>query len=270
MSLDDASTTEIRHFAETVLLSDDLDLKLRRCRTPFVDTAPGVAVRIEVPGRPAHLPFAPRRTAPGMPGAEALREPQKRAIAHHIMANHELQACEVMAFVLLAFPDAPSAFREGLARIIDDEQRHTRMHAERAAALGQPFGSLPVNCYIWKQTTSYQSVLDYLAGLPLTFENANLDHTIEFEAAFLAAGDERGAAVMRRIHEDEIEHVRFGLEWLRKLKGAGQSDWEAFAGHLHWPMRPAKAKGDTFHRGPRVEAGMDSDFLDRLEHAPFE
>jgi hypothetical protein len=64
--------------------------------------------------------------------------------------------------------------------------------------------------------------------------------------------------------------VRFGLEWLRKLKDAGQSDWEAFAGHLRWPMRPSKARGDTFHRESRREAGMDSDFLDRLEHAPFE
>lgn len=270
MPTDPAATTEIRDFAECVLLSDDLEVKLQRCRIPFVDTNPGAAVRIEMPGRPANLLFAPRRTAPGMPGADALREPQKRAVAHHIMANHELQACEVMAFVLLAFPEAPFAFREGLARIIDDEQRHTRMHAERAAALGQPFGSLPVNCYIWKQTTSYRSVLDYLAGLPLTFENANLDHTLEFETAFVAAGDERGAAVMRRIHQDEIEHVRFGLEWLRRLKDASQSDWEAFTGHLHWPMRPAKARGDTFHRESRREAGMDSDFVDRLEHAPFE
>jgi uncharacterized ferritin-like protein (DUF455 family) len=145
MAPDLGATTEIKDFAERVLLSDDLEVKLQRCRTSFVDTNPGEAVRIEMPGRPANLPFAPRLTAPAMPRAEALREPQKRAVAHHIMANHELQACEVMAFVLLAFPEAPFEFRDGLARIIDDEQRHTRMHAERAAALGQPFGSLPVN-----------------------------------------------------------------------------------------------------------------------------
>src|SRR5690606_684551 len=122
--------------------------------------------------------------------------------AHHIMANHELQACEVMALVLCAFPEAPAAFRRGLARIIDDEQRHTRMHVERAAALGLAFGDLPVNAYIWKKAQDYESVLDYLAGLPLTFEGRNLDHTLEFERYFRAAGDRRSAAVMRVIHRD--------------------------------------------------------------------
>lgn len=261
---------EIRQFAERVLLSEDLEQKLKRCRTPFTDDDRGTAVRVERPGRPSNLPFAERRTAPAMPSGAALGDPLKRGIAHHIMANHELQACEVMAFVLLAFPEAPPEFRLGVARIIDDEQRHTRMHAERAAALGHEFGTLRVNCYIWKQTTSYRTLLDYVASLPLTFENANLDHTLEFEKHFLAAGDERGAAVLRRIHEDEIEHVRFGLEWLRKLKPEALSDWEAFAAHLQWPMRPEKARGDRFHRAPREEAGMDSEFLDRLEHAALD
>ena len=32
---------------------------------------------------------------------------RKRGLAHHIMANHELLALEVMGFTLCAFPDAP-------------------------------------------------------------------------------------------------------------------------------------------------------------------
>ena len=255
---------ELRAFAEQVLFADSLEDKLRPPEPPLTDQEPGEAVRPPEPARPENLKFAPRRTAPAMPGLPAFADPEKRAIAHHIMANHELQAVEVMAFVLLAFPDAPPAFRLGIVDVMRDEQRHTRMHAERAAALGITFGDLPVNSYIWKKAQAYQSVLDYLSGLPLTFEARNLDHTIEFEQSFLEAGDRRSAALMRRIHEDEIEHVRFGIEWLRKLKPDEADEWTTWVDHLHWPMRPGKSIGNEFQQEARLRAGLSEEFVERL------
>lgn len=259
---------ELRELACRVLLSTSLDAKLARPAEPLTDDAPGEPLRVSAPGRPAELPFAPRRTTPAMPRPEALRDPAKRAVAHHIMANHELQAAEVMAMVLLAFPAAPAEFRRGLAGILQDEQRHTRLHIRRAAALGLRFGALPVNGYIWGKALAFCDVLDYLAGLPLTFEGGNLDHTLELEAVFRQAGDVRSAAIMRAIHRDEIEHVRFGIDWLRRLKPPGQSDWETYCAHLRWPLRPSKARGDTFHAEPRRAAGLDADFIRQL--AAFE
>lgn len=261
---------KLREFADRVLFSDSLEEKLRPAESPLSDDDPGPPLRVAAPARPANLRFAAPRTAPAMPAPEALADPAKRAIAHHIMANHELQALEVMALVLRAFPDAPRAFRLGLARIMADEQRHTRMHAERAAALGLEFGDLPVNCYIWNKALAFESVLDYLAGLPLVFENRNLDHTLEFEEHFRRAGDARSAAVARIIHRDEIAHVAFGLEWLRRLKPPELSDWEAWRRHLRWPLRPEKAVSVPFHPEPRRAAGMDEEFLARLETAAIE
>ncbi|MFQ5730684.1 MAG: DUF455 family protein, partial [Planctomycetaceae bacterium] len=127
---------ELRAFARRILFSETLDEKLRRLDAEPTDERPGEAFRVESPVRPPDLQFAPRRTAPDMPRPGGLTVPRKRGVAHHIMANHELQAVEVMAFVLLAFPDAPAEFRRGMAGIIDDEQRHTRLHADRAAELG--------------------------------------------------------------------------------------------------------------------------------------
>lgn len=258
-------TMELRAFAEQVLLSDSLDLKLVRVRDALSDDAPGTALRVTEPVRPETLKFAPRRAAPAMPHPDTFVEPQRRAIAHHIMANHELQALEVMAWMLLAFPDAPREFRMGLAHVMQDEQRHTLMHIERAATLGLRFGDLPVNCYIWKKALSFQSVLEYLAGLPLTFEGRNLDHTLEFEEYFQRAGDPKSAAIMRAIHRDEIEHVAFGLEWLRRLKPEGQSDWDAYVEHLQYPLRPQKSVGDVFHVEPRLAAGMSPEFIQHLQ-----
>lgn len=255
---------EIRQFAERCLLSTDLADKLLAPDSPLTDREPGLPRRVEVPGRPPGLEFAPRRSAPALPAAEALRDPPKRGRAHHILANHELQALEVMAWVLLAFPDAPGGFRAGVATIMQDEQRHTRMHIERAERLGVSFGQYPVNCYIWKKAMDLTSPLEYCACLPLLFEGRNLDHSLELAEQFSAVGDERSAAVLRTIHRDEIQHVAFGLEWLRTLKPAGMSDWEAFESSLKWPLRPVKARGHAFQRDARIAAGMSPEFIERL------
>lgn len=255
---------ELREFAERALLSDSLDSKLAAPEFPFSDDQPGAANRIDTPGRPATLQFAPRRTSPNMPHGDALHDPERRAVAHHIMANHELQALEVMAMVLLAFPQAPAAFRLGLAEIMVDEQRHTRMHIRRCHDLGLEFGDLPVNSWIWQKAQSFRTELEYVAGLPLVFEGANLDHSVEFEQAFLKARDTRSAAVMRTIHNDEIRHVRFGMEWLRSWKDPNQTDWEAWTAALHWPLRPSRARGTLFQQEARSAAGLSDEFIQQL------
>jgi uncharacterized ferritin-like protein (DUF455 family) len=255
---------ELRAFAEQVLLSDSLSEKIQRPGTALTDHSPGAALRVERPTRPENLQFAPRRTAPTMPKPQAFIDSQKRAVAHHIMANHELQALEVMAMVLLAFPEAPAEFRMGMAEIMLDEQRHTRLHAQRSEELRVEFGDLPVNSYIWNKATEYASELEYIAGLPLVFEGANLDHTVEFEQCFLNHGDVRGAAIMRAIHKDEILHVQFGMTWLRRLKDPSLSDFQAWQQALHWPIRPANARGEVFQPEARLAAGMDASFIDQL------
>ncbi len=256
---------ELRAFAEKVLFDPELSHKITRIEESLTDQVPGDALRVTQPVRPPNLQFAARKTAPAMPKAESLKDLKKRAIAHHVMANHELQALEVMAMVLLAFPEAPSEFRMGLAHVMFDEQRHTRMHVQRCAELGICFGDYPVNGWIWQKARDFSNTLEYVSGLPLVFEGANLDHTVEFEQYFSAAGDRRSAAIMRAIHKDEIRHVEFGLQWLRNLKPAGVSDWDAWTGALHWPIRPSKARGDIFQREARLQAGLTPEFIDQLE-----
>lgn len=258
---------ELLEFANQILFVGDLAGKLKPPQSPFTDVAPGPAERVSQPVRPADLQFCGQRNSPPMPPPAVLGDPRRLRAAHHIMANHELQAVEVMAFVLRAFPDAPTAFRLGLAEIMVDEQRHTRMHINRVEELGGRFGELPVNGYFWGKAMEFQNLLDYLAGLPLVFEQRNLDHTCEFEGYFLAVGQTRSAAIMRAIHRDEIRHVAFGIEWLRKLKPAGQSDWETFVEHLKWPLQPSKARGDQFQTDARRAAGLSDDFIENIATA---
>jgi hypothetical protein len=43
------------------------------------------------------------------------------------------------------------------------------------------------------------------------------------------------------------------------------SDIEAFAAHLHYPLRPEKARGTVFQREARLKAGMSEEMLQMLE-----
>ncbi|HEY0781598.1 MAG TPA: DUF455 family protein, partial [Thermoanaerobaculia bacterium] len=180
-------------------------------------------------------------------------------------ANHELQAAELFAWALLAFPDAPAAFRRGLLDILIEEQRHTRMYRARLAAAGADLGDFPVHGYFWSKVGTFTTPLRFVCAMSLTFENANLDHTLDYAAAARKARDEKTARVIDRVHQEEIGHVRFGWTWLQRLKSDDLSMWEAFTANLTWPLRPLRAKGRTFDVAGREAAGLDADFIHRLE-----
>jgi uncharacterized ferritin-like protein (DUF455 family) len=256
---------ELRHFADRVLLADDLAVKLAPPGEELTDDDPGAAERLR-PARPPELEIADAGsvTVPAI-GGMADREQRSRIV--HAFANHELQAAELFAWALRAFPDAPPDFRAGLAGILQDEQRHTRMYVACLEALGGRFGEQPVSGYFWSKTPAITSPLRFVCAMSLTFENANLDHTVDYAAAARDAGDDDTAAVIDRVHRDEVEHVRFGWRWLRLLKDDDATMWQAFRDHLTWPLRPVKAKGRSFHRRGREAAGLDADFIRRLQES---
>jgi uncharacterized ferritin-like protein (DUF455 family) len=255
---------EIRDFARTLLLTEDLDLKLAPAPARLTDEDPGPPLRILEPGRSPNLRFATRIEVPSI---EGFHDPAQRPRILHALANHEFQAAELFAWALLAFPDTPPEFRRGLLKILDDEQRHTRMYIARLEDSGARFGNYPVNGYFWGKVEAITSPLRFLCAMSLTFENANLDHTVDYAEAARWAGDAKTAAVIERVHLDEIEHVRFGWTWLQVFKEEDESAWDAYRANLTWPLRPAKARGRTFRREGREAAGLDAEFIRRLEQS---
>lgn len=254
---------EIRDFARTVLLTEDFDVKLAPALGELTDSEPGPAFRAPAPGRPPHLRFQ----KVGVPSIEGMADPAQRPRILHALANHELQAAELFAWALLAFPETPADFRRGLLRILDDEQRHTRMYIARVEDAGARFGDFPVHGYFWGKVEAITTPLRFLCAMSLTFENANLDHTEEYAEAARRAGDGKTAAVIERVHHDEIDHVRFGWTWLQIFKEQDQSAWDAFSSNLTWPLRPARARGRIFDREGREAAGLDPDFIRRIEQS---
>src|SRR5262245_58507339 len=121
----------VASFAADLLAAGTLDGKLRPPPRDVVDSA----VRHEIPAvvRPPGLEVREGGRV-RVPPAEAWPDVRQRVRILHALANHELQAAELFAWALLAFPDAPAALRRGWLGILADEQRHCRMYVERLAA----------------------------------------------------------------------------------------------------------------------------------------
>ncbi len=253
---------EIREYARRIVETESLPVKLAPPAEELTDERPGAPLRLAGPGRPPDLRIVPATRVPSIAG---LADPAQRPRILHALANHEFQAVELFAWALLAFPSAPSELRRGLLAVLDDEQRHTRMYIARLEAAGGRFGDEPVSGYFWNKIEHVRTPLDFVCAMSLTFENANLDHTLDSAAAARRAGDEKTALVIEQVHRDEIEHVRFGWRWLQRLKGEDESAWDAYRASLTWPLRPAKARGREFDHAGRRAAGLDEDFIRRLE-----
>jgi hypothetical protein len=106
--------------------------------------------------------------------------------------------------------------------------------------------------------------MDYVAGLSLTFEQANLDFARYFANGFAAIGDDASARLLERIYRDEIGHVAYGLKWFRRWKEPGEMDWEAFCRRLKFPLSPQRAKGLILNIEGRRAAGLAPEFIDAL------
>ena len=255
----------IRDYALARVLATSLDEKLVPPPDGMHDEQREVELLPRAPGRPPELAISTRPVR--VPSLAGMCDPAQRARILHAFCNHELQAVELFAWALLAHPDAPDAYRRGLLSLLADEQRHLRLYAARLAAYGLGFGELPVSGYFWGKLEGLESPLAFVCAMCLTFENANLDHTLDHAQAARAAGDEATADVLLAVHADELRHVRFGLRWLDACRAPCESRVDAYRRAVRWPVRAALARGPVLHREARVAAGLDDEFLELLERA---
>jgi uncharacterized ferritin-like protein (DUF455 family) len=257
----------MRDIAERVLFAETLEEKLRLAPLAASDDDPGRALVLpDAPGRPAELRIRDDGVRADFPGTHRLDDERERGILLHFLANHELLAAELMALVLLRFPDAPKEYRAGVYEAMREEQSHALMYVRRMRECGIAFGELPVSDYFWRIVAPMETPMDFVTRLNLTFEQANLDFSKHYAALFRGAGDAATAAVLEKIHLDEIGHVGHGVKWFRRWKERGESDWDGYRRRLCFPLTPARAKGRApFNAGSRRLAGLDEDFIRHLE-----
>jgi uncharacterized ferritin-like protein (DUF455 family) len=184
----------------------------------------------------------------------------------HTFLHHELQAAELMAWALLAFPETPLAFRRGLLAILRDEIRHMNVYRGYLRELGYEAGDFPVRDWFWERVPQAPSARHFIAVMGIGFEGGNLDHAPRFAARLRSVGDERGAAMVARVGREEIPHVRFALRWFSELAGEpGPVDFGVWTEHLPRPLSPMVMHGRPIDVEGRLHAGFPPRFMDDLQ-----
>ncbi len=256
---------ETTEWAAGILSADTLAGKLL---SPYslTDDTPGPAKFWQEPTRPPGMRFRTRKKEEKLPPFHELGDQDKRAACLHRFAGHELLAVEIMAYTLLAFPDAPKHFRKGLAHTLKEEQGHVRLYVKRMSEMGLEFGDLPLFKHFWAHTPFITTPLHYVSVMNLTFEQANLDFAPIYGKCFSQNGDEASAKLMAKILKDEISHVRFGWRWLKQFKGE-RSEWDAWTNTLASTLlTPKRAKGFFVHPEHRKKAGIPDDWTRQIQN----
>lgn len=214
--------------------------------------------RIEAPGRPPELVVVARGGK-----TRGLRSPTGRARVLHTFLHHELQAAELMAWAVLAFPDAPRALRSGLVRIALDEIRHMDLYRAQIERLGHRVGDFSVRDWFWERVPTAADPVSFVAVMGLGVESANLEHAASFAARFRDAGDEEAARVQEIVGREEIAHVRFGARWFSHYRG--ELAFDEWRRALPPPLTPLLMRGRPMRREARLRAGQPEAFVRELE-----
>jgi len=256
---------ELREWAIQILSSDTLEGKLTDPGA-WTDHASGSPLIWSEPTRPVGMGFCRRTKEEKLPPFQDHHDSYKRALCLHRFAGHELLAVEIMAFALLAFPEAPSTFRRGLAHTLREEQGHVKLYMEQMERLGVKFGDLPLYRHFWNHTPYIQSPTHYVSMMSLTFEMANLDFAPMYGKSFARHGDSEAAQLMATILKDEIAHVQFGWRWLKQFTQGADSGWDAWESTLASTLlTPKRAKGFVLHEEHRKEAGIPQEWIKKLK-----
>jgi uncharacterized ferritin-like protein (DUF455 family) len=258
-----ANTISYFDYAHQILSGDMLENKFH---SSSIDWSDWKEFDLPVaPGRSGKISFSDKQIK--FPKAPNLNITEKKAIALHSFANHELLAIEMMAAAVLIYPHVTEEdirFKKGIVSALKDEQKHLNLYISRLNELGYEFGDFPLNDFFWRQMPKLKTPSQYTAVMSLTFEAANLDFAQYYSAIFRSFEDHKTADIMDIVLEDEISHVAFGAHWMKRWK-EDKDLWNYYLTSLPFPLTPARSKGIGFDPDIHEKAMNDMSFTKKLD-----
>ena len=216
------------------------------------------------PARPAR-PARPELIDPAkMPRRGAGKK--SRVVFLHAIAHIELNAIDLVWDIILRFTDdeLPKAFYDDWVNVAVDEARHFKMLTDRMDELDSAYGDFPAHDGLWEAATkTADDILARLALVPMVLEARGLDTAPASSIKLRASGDDKTAAIMEQIAEEEISHVGAGVRWFEYI--CKKREIEPFS-HFHGLVK-SRFKGELkppFAHDLRARAKMDTRYYDHV------
>lgn len=147
----------------------------------------------------------------GLSTAEGLRR------VLHDLANVELQAIELGVRTLMEYPWAPESFRQELAMIVREETHHLQLCLNEITRRGGFWGEWPVHLSLWQSTCPLDTLAERVFIVHRYLEASGLDSGDLLLKKLSGVPDPGLRALVKRITDDEVQHVAFGSYWCRSL-----------------------------------------------------
>jgi uncharacterized ferritin-like protein (DUF455 family) len=130
-----------------------------------------------------------------------------------------------------------------LARQCWDEARHVELYYRRLKELGGWKGMYPIANLDWSVVAMLDSLPARLAVQHRTFEAGALDIGTAAVPMLREMGEHASAEMVDAIEADELQHVRFANEWLRRLTDAQPRAVMEVAAAVAWLRKVVDATG---------------------------
>ena len=223
------------------------------------------AFDIEMPDRPSRPARPELLPASQMPRRGRGGSDKNRIALLHALAHIEFGAIDLAFDIAGRFgADFPRSFIDDWFGVGADEAMHFALLDRRLRTLGSYYGALPAHDGLWEaaQQTAHD-VLARLAVVPMVLEARGLDVTPAMVGRFESAGDDRSAAILRRIYRDEVRHVGAGTKW---FKSAAESLGFEPISHWRWLIKSYHGglPKPPFNDSARDEAGLSRDYYEGL------
>lgn len=177
---------------------------------------------LQIPARDVEI--RPTKEHPPKLGFSKI-EGQARAL--HDLASIEMQAMELGLRTLAEFPEAPPEFRKHLSDITYSEGEHLKLCLKAMNDLGFDWGHWPIHTTLWNAVSAEDSLLERIFIVHLYLEGSGLDagaHLCQRLAG--VPGAKVAFEAVKRINDEELDHVQFGTLWFKKISEEQKMDPE--------------------------------------------
>jgi uncharacterized ferritin-like protein (DUF455 family) len=213
----------------------------------------------------AGRPDAPLLVDPRQLERRSVASESGRCILLHAIAHIEFNAINIALDAAYRFRQMPAQYVADWLRVASEEAQHFQLLEQTLRQRGSYYGAYPAHRGLWDMVCrTRHDPLHRMALVPRVMEARGLDVTPAMIEKFDQVGDTAAVAILERIFDDEIDHVRIGNHWYQLFCDQRGIDAQSQFKLLVDDYMGGKLRG-PFNWPARLEAGFTEVELSALE-----